>query len=580
MTFLAWPAWIAWTIVGVGTAACLAAFLVRSRPSRRVVSSLVVLQQVLARARERSRWERLRWLISLAVTLSIAVLLAAALVQPVPATGGDGRRVLIILDSSWTMSASRATGGTRWEEAIREASSVIRDVRGEVALATTAEGVVDGPTSDRAKLSKTLARLVPSGASDVAWPRVADADAIHFITDGATSRNVEDGTVVHSVFQAVSNVAISAFEVEKVATSELRVFVLVTNFATIAQTVDLAVSRGDAALLNRRIEVDAGATHREIVSSALEGDPRFRASIQAQENALGLDDTAEAYAWDIAPVSVGLVGPEGPLTALAARDRTLRVTRIAPDRYDESTADVWIFDGWLPPAPPVQPTLVVDPPKDSWLGRSSAAGAAVSWRARGRHPVLAGVDSSLVRIASLRTLVNPALMPVALTETGAAIVSADDGSSRRVVLHFALSESNLQLTPAFPVLVGNAIDWLGRPERGRVRPPGPVVLPQDTERVLAPDGRALPLVPLGDRRAVTLDKPGLYLAESANARRVLNVRLNDMRKANLMVSSIERDREVRAPAEKPTAPWWIVAALIAVMALVVEWFTWDRRITV
>jgi hypothetical protein len=375
-------------------------------------------------------------------------------------------------------------------------------------------------------------------------------------------------------------VSIVAFEIERVG-DDLQTFVAVRNFAERPQTVELTVSRSDSVLFHRQLNMEAGATHRETVVSRLSGEPRFRAFVRAGMNALELDDVAEAYAWDLVPLTVGVIAPEGPTLALATADRSLTVTHVRPEQYSETHPDVWVFDGWLPREPPQAPSLIVDPPRASWLGVASPAGSASSWLVRDTHPVLIGVDSSLVRISSLTALTAPSLKPIALTNSGAAIVSIEDGASRRVVLHFAVPASNLPLTPAFPVLIGNAIDWLGRRDRGHVQVPGAVVLPRETVRVLDPAGKAIPLVSLGDRRAATLEAPGLYLAETTGATpRVLNVRLDDMRKANLLVSSVGPDTEVRPLAPPPPTSWWRLASLLAVLVLVVEWVTWDRRITV
>jgi Ca-activated chloride channel homolog len=580
MTFGFLAPWLGWLICIAGIAAGLAAFLVKARPSRHVVPSLLIWQRVMDDRRERSLWERIRWVISLCLALTIAMALTAAFVRPkFGFSKASVDRVLIVLDSSWTMAARRSDGSTRWEQAIREAAALVRSAEGAaVALATTAEGLVEGPTSDMARVTSALERLRPTGGADATWPRVAGSSAVHFITDGATPRSVETGVTLHSVFQPAGNVAVSAFDVAE-SSGGAKVFLAVTNHATGRQEVALAVTRGTTVVVNRTVLIDAGATHREAFIVPLSGGSKFKAEVKAANNALDVDDEAAAWLWSASPLAVGVVGTDSTLPALLAEDPTLRVTRVPPDQYGRVPADVWVFDGWLPGDAPAKPALIVGPPATSWLGTTSAGGPASTWQASGSHPLLDGVDGALVRIDAVRRLSSPRLRAVVVSESGAPVVSAGDGLVRIVVLGFALAESNLAMSPAFPVLIGNAIDWLGRPDRGRHREPGPVVLARDTVRLVSPNGQMIPLTTMGDAKVATLDRPGVYLAESTGAPRVFTVSLGHPERSDLLVSSIQTDSDTRAAVAQPIS-WWRIAAWIALGLVVVEWFSWQRRVTV
>jgi hypothetical protein len=108
MTFQILPPWLAWGLIAAAAAAAAALFAIRPRPPRRVISSLLVWHRVLGDRPARSWWDRLRWLASLVLTVLIAALLAAAVAQPVPGSARAADRVLIVLDSSWTMRARTA----------------------------------------------------------------------------------------------------------------------------------------------------------------------------------------------------------------------------------------------------------------------------------------------------------------------------------------------------------------------------------------------------------------------------------------------------------------------------------------
>ena len=130
----------------------------------------------------------------------IALALALAAVRPAPAPAarpGNRGRLPIVLDSSWSMLASTAGGGTRWAARSRKRDGCAAASGAEPALATTADGLVEGPTTDRALIETALDRIVPAGGDAAAWPRLAGADAVHFITDGAAARPIDAAVIVH-----------------------------------------------------------------------------------------------------------------------------------------------------------------------------------------------------------------------------------------------------------------------------------------------------------------------------------------------------------------------------------------------
>jgi hypothetical protein len=146
---------------------------------------------------------------------------------------------------------------------------------------------------------------------------------------------------------------------------------------------------------------------------------------------------------------------------------------------------------------------------------------------------------------------------------------------------FALSESNLAYSPAFPVLVVNALEWLARPAMSAARRPGPMLLPSSVTRVVSPDGQPLRLLPAGDHKLVTLPAPGLYLVESGVARSVVPVNVGNAEVSNLMRTNLSADvTAAGAGGVTGGRPWWLYAVLLVFLLAAVEWGTWLRRITV
>jgi hypothetical protein len=578
----AWPA-LALLAAAGGLAWWL--FRLKVRPPRRIVPSLVLWRRVVQDARELSWWERVRRVVSMAATVLIAVALALAISQPGPRTaGGPNGRLLIVLDASWSMRARTPDGGTRWDRAVSGARALARSASGEVAIATTADGLVEGPTADTALLSTALDGLAPAGGADQVWPHVDGVAATHFFTDGALVRPVAAGTVIHSVFRSAPNVAITAFGVRP-ATSMANspsAYLEVANYADTPQRLHLTVARGRSVVVDRWIDLGPEEISPQVLPLDASGGATLRARIGADRNALDVDDEAVAWLPSGDPITVLVVSDQPQRFAdLFARDPGVRATFVPTAGYRTAAADVVIFDRWAPASAPAAPALYFAPPDRSWLASPGRDELAPEWAASEPHPVLDGVDPLPLDIVRARGFEQPTVKPIARSARGTPLVSVLDGvRGRGVIVGFGLEESNLASVTAFPVIVGNALDWLARPAAGEIRAPGPIELPASTTRVTSPDGESLPLVRAGDRVLARLHAPGLYLVQAGGAESVVGVNVGSPAIGNLMRTTLsEADRESPVGTVSGVA-WWMYAVTLVFALLLVEWMTWQRRITV
>ncbi|MEO8483521.1 MAG: VWA domain-containing protein [Acidobacteriota bacterium] len=584
MTFLSFPAWLAWSLLVAAMAAAVGSFLIPPRRITHHVASLLPWRTVLDAPKAASWWARIRRAVSLVLTAAIAAAIALALSKPVAHSNGSTQgRLVIVLDSSWSMGARTPSGRTRWALAVERARTMIAAADGrEIAIATTAEGVVAGPTRDTARVTLALDQLMPSGGSDGAWPRVAGARDVHFLTDGAVPRATDVGVVVDSVFTPATNVAVTAFDVQPITPSQDRAeaYLAVTNFAGAAQAVRMTVTRAADVLVTRVVQIGAGETFRDVIPVVSAGDARFRLHISAGENALDIDDDAVSWLWSAQPLRVGIVGEGSLLPGLLAHDASLGVSIVDASAYATAAADVWVFDRWLPPAPPTA-ALVIEPPGSSWIGKVARQEANPSWQPERTHEILDGVDTEFVRLQKAVAFDRPALRPIARSREGTPLVSVDDGAAGRlVVIGFSTADSNIGSTSAFPILIANAIDWLGRPERGVHRSMGPVALPAATSSVTAPTGQSVPVSRSGNSITARLNAPGLYRIDTGGSSRVMTVALDDPLRSNLQVSGVPPAMTAAQVESARLPPWWTIAAWSALALAAIEWVTWLRRVTV
>ena len=544
------PAWQALILIVGAAAAAVWLFRMKIRPPRVHVPSLLLWRRVFDQVRELTWWERIRRAVSLAATVVLAIALALAVTRPGPRlTAASRGRTLIVLDSSWSMLAGSG-GSTRWDQAVRQARALAASSGGEeVALATTADGLVEGPTSDLALIETAIDRLAPSGGEGAPWPRVAGTDSVHFFTDGAVDAATAPGVIVHSVYEPAPNVAITAFAA-RAATSGIssgEAFLEIVNYASRPQDVRVSLTRGTVTLFDQPVPVGAGGW---CVNSSRCRCPAARGSSRRSappDNALKIDDEAVAWIAGVDPLVVTVVadGPPGPLADLLQRDPAIRASFVKSADYKPGREDIVIFDRTIPAQAPVRPALFIAPPAAGWLGTPTPEEKAPRWLEPDAHPVLAGVDPLTIEVRRAHGYEGPGLVRIARSERGTPLVSVIDARDRRaVVLGFAIGDSNLATAPAFPVVVGNAIEWLGRPSYGMLRRPGPVELPGSTSALTSPDGTAVPLSRAGDR---VVARPDPARPVSSGRRRIARRHRRQRRRSR----GIEPDADV--PPERRAA---------------------------
>jgi len=603
MTFAALAGWQAWALIAGAVTVAVALFLIRLKPPRTVVPSLLLWRRVLDNPRELTLWERIRRAVSLVLTALIALLLAFAVARPARVAApsdGSSPRMLIVIDSSWSMQARTSSGERRWDRAVAEARRLLSSAPGgEVAVGTTADGLVEGPTTDTALLEGALDGIVPAGSDATAWPHLAGA-VVHFITDGATPRITAPGVVVHSVFEAAPNVAITALHVRPSLTGDRAAdaYLEIANYATVPQSVQVTLARGAGVIFDRPLEVGPSGILRQVVPLSRGGDAVLRARIAAPANALDIDDEAVAWIERATPLSITVIGGETSwLRAAFERDPEVRARFIEPAAYAGpptsrgTEEDLLIFDGWAPPERPDRPALLfAPPPSTEWLSEGTVDGGRPvvpqeerrpRWDVPGAHRVVQGVDPFTLVIDRARAYSAAGLVPVAQSLRGTPLVYVSEAPGARLVLvTFGTHESNLAGAPGFPVLLANALDWLARPA-GDNRTTGLVTLPGEVVTLKDPAGNPIPIVHVGNSTTGILRVPGIHVAEGAGPRRMIAVNAGEPGVSNLTWSSLQASEHARTvPPGGSSRPWWIYCALAAFALALVEWWTWQRRITV
>jgi hypothetical protein len=185
-------------------------------------------------------------------------------------------------------------------------------------------------------------------------------------------------------------------------------------------------------------------------------------------------------------------------------------------------------------------------------------------------------------IERARQFAGPGLTPLAFSAKHTPLVLAGEATDRRVLLFtFSLNESKSMFAPGFPVLMDNAIEWLTNPASGPARRPGVASFPAGLTSLMGPDGKSVPFAKVGAEAVATLARVGFYDAIFGGATSVVPVNAGDPETSDLRRTRLAGSARADA-TQTPSRgrPWWLFAAAAAIALLSIEWWTWQRRITV
>jgi hypothetical protein len=498
-----------------------------------------------------------------------------------------------------------------------------------------------GDLADALALAATVAAASGGGGARAGARPPAE---VYLLSDGAAA-DVSglpvklDGLHLLRFARGGENVGITRLDVRRSGArpDEFQVFCQVVSFATArrAVTVDLMLQppardarpdglprAGAGRRLgdSRRLVLDAGQ-RESVVLTGVSTAPALVEAVLSGDDDLAADDRAYGVLAAAAPRRVALVAPDDGSGAEGAvapsgRDgnrlleRTLalvpgvEIVRAAAAGQLPAGTALAVVDGPLPAALPPGPLLVVAPGRTTEMfdhrGEADAPGV-LDW-ARS-HPLMRFVVLSDPVLARAQRLAARPWMEVVVEgrdRAGAAlplVLAGEQGGRRVAVLAFHPADTDLPLSPAFPILLANAVAWLAEAPAGRtaVAAGQPIVLPVaalesgqgaragDARAIVTgPDGEPEPVEPVaGIIRHAATSRAGFYAVRAARAASVVAVNLTDERESAI------RPREEFGVAGRPVPPLFAadvvnrehraLALGLAFALLLAEWWIYHRR---
>ena len=489
--------WAAWFLAGVPVIVLLYLLKLKRRPV--TVSTLLFWQRLMQENRRRALFQRLRNLFSLLLHLLIFALILGALAKPTfDRRIREGSSLVVVLDTRARMQAVESDGRTRFLRAQELAADLVKQASAtrEVAVITAGASpeVVAPFSGDENLLRQAVQQIVPTEAAgelssaiqlagDLLASRRGDRRIVVLAAPGSTVPEVASTRVEFvAVGEPHDNLAITRFATRPLPNSPQTSEVLleVRNFGESAASGNLEL-RYDGTLLDvKPFTLETGGRRLDVFPSVPRPSRNARGWLTARldtADALALDDMARAILPPPKTRRVLLVSAGNWfLEKLLAADPSISFELIAPEAWQPSFAakfDAVICDGFVPPeftvAEPV--TNFVFLGKTPFNSGSEPIEQPVLTGTQADHPLLRLIDLQAVtflRCASLTVPIDPGWKFSAPLSSfdHPLLVAGEQRSSggvprRLVAFAFALTESDLPLRVAFPLLIANTLQWLG-----------------------------------------------------------------------------------------------------------------------
>jgi len=618
MTFL-YPYNLFWALLAIPL---LLLYVAPALSRQQKVSSLPMWKTALAM---RSPWRQWRRVVSLAMHTVTLLLIVVALAHPQLTIFGGGRRLVVIVDASASMTAE--TGGvTALAEARRDARRVITRLGryDQAAVLSTSGSVVirSRMTGDAAALHAAIDSIQHTTAPGSLTAALRTAEAmvaknttarIVVLTDhaGASSLSaVGKHTTLLVAGKPAANLAITQLAARPVLTGDnaYDVTVEVANFSQKESDVTLSAGLLAAAPQQTRLKLPPGGKtmHSMLVTPAADG--WFQAELNTAASGTAPSSAAATHDALLADNRVWLPLPQRirkKVALVTSGSRELEPAIKAFKQYETSVhtisdpppvaADVTVYDGATPAKLPSGAVIVFFPANacDLWQTPEVITQYTARWQepsdkeiSNGESGRLSrGVEINRISFEDVASIVfNQDAVTLAASKGGVPLISRIDRSSGPVfVVHIDLEQSDWPLRPQFPRFVGNLLQAATGP-----CPPAPVALTTanrvhiaaaSTPRQLTSPAGVTSTLPAGASPRFT--ETGFWQLDG----KMFAVNLLSSSESNLQPEAQPEAKVSGAsidsiPQTTDGLPLWLWLTLAATAVAGAEWLLFHRRITI
>jgi hypothetical protein len=591
-------------------------YVLRIRRRRFPAPTLLFWEEVFQDSKPRAWWQRLRSLLSLLVQLLLLALLAAAVSDPLSAGQTRERRLWVLLvDRSASMAMPAGTdpqGPSRLDEARRAALDVVKGMREWdqatlIGFATDAD-VLCGRTDNPRRLAAAIRDIRqshlpsrPAAALRLAASLQRDAfqPEILVFSDQAEPAAPDGGLPVrwHRIGGRADNVGITHLAARPADEQRdlHRILLKVMNGGNAPREIPITLRAEGQVIDSVYFALAPGEEKSSVVEHAFPAGAVLEAVRAGEPDALAADDHAWLVIPAPTPLEVALVEPEPNLfleQVLEAQALVDWIRISAEEAAARTNLDLVVYHRTVADPPPHAHAFYVHPAQTSkWWSLGEPITNALVDAADESSPLLRHLhfDDVLIRRA-IPIIPNEAGEPIlwSLGEPLAAVWRAD---GRHVAaLGIDLTQSDLPLRTAFPILMANLMRWVrpdGDAEPHSLKTGDVLTFDADAPNgfVVAPDGTRTPWTARNGSATIgPLDQVGLHaLINTAGApiHHPIAVNLADRKETAAGYRPATDDTGADTPP-LPTAIaggspiWWWLAATALALGLT-EWWLHQRR---
>ena len=476
-----------WFLVAVPAIFIL--YLIQSRYRPQVVASLLLWKRMARDLEAEAAWRRPRWDLLLALQLVVALLLGLALARPA-VVGGDGQRLVVVLDTSASMAA-RDVQPTRFAAARQQVIDLVNGAAPDTRVWLVTAGAVPRVVVENgspSNLSPALDGVQPEPAAGdlatavriaagLASPQAGGGRHVVVVTDGAFSLDLPSQPVPVSftfVGGGPQNLAVSEVSLRRpvesadstsTSSSYLAGFARVVNFGSEPRATSMTILADGLAVDRSPLQV-AGGSHAEATFRVPAGAQSVSVLLTERE-ALALDDRVDVPGYAGSTRRVTIVS-DAPTTwehvfSVVPNITTRTIHRQEYPPPDLTSDDIVVLDSMPVGESRGSGLILINPPEGndvlSRVDMLPRVRRAVSFDPQ--DPLLLGLDIAPLVVRQVQRAATPAWADASVSaEDTPLIMHGRIGGQRTVVFAFDPNQSNLPQLAAFPLLMANVVDWL------------------------------------------------------------------------------------------------------------------------
>lgn len=462
-----------WAFLGLITVPIIIIlYLLKQRHKDYTVSSLFLWEDALKDLEANAPWQKLKRNLLMILQIIAALLLVFALARPfLDAVGSDVPHVIVVIDTSLSMKATDV-GENRFEEAKSRANKLINNLKPGTAVTLISMGknvnIEENLSTDKVRLADKLSKLKVSNSTS------NTEDAASLISS-IVKQNPQTRVVVFS--DSAINIPGADIEFSKISNNGdnfaitlmshtktqkgITVLSRIANYSTKDATVPVSLYVDKNVFDAKNVDIKKGETVN-VYWNGISPDVSLIETRIDIEDSLAMDNRAWNAVNDTKIYKVLLVSESNVfIEKVAGLYNGIELYKAGYESSDEWEGyDLYIFDGFLPKKIPDDGNIMVFNPKENELFEISGLV---------EYPKIKGMDESIFRYVQGFDFSIGITKILKVPSWGREILEVNDGcaafsgiyDNRRVIVFgFDIHNTDLPLTPAFPIVIANSFDWL------------------------------------------------------------------------------------------------------------------------